>query len=773
MKTKKSLISVVAAFVILTFVLIACVNILPSFDIVFAKNQNEIACGEEMNILFEATGLDPDEYQFVAAYDAAFGKVLRFQQYFDGKQIYGAQITVSVDDKNNILSTSGKYAIAPAFEKTISCEQAKNIAFENCGVKDLCCEEVYFYDGKQTSPAYRIAAEDMNEVYFVDAKSGDVLYRDAQSFVTKQNTDAFENTVDINVEYDEDSQTFLMHDEERHIYAVNMNGKYMNERNLSYQQYLKDVYSSNTGEDFDPLAVTIFKGFEKAYDFYTDPNNIGAARYGVNDKNNDGDDQNDYKLFLLVNYGIGYLNADFSVLTNGETQQKLDYAFVRIGNGTNRKGELYMQGRALDILAHEYQHGVTAFTAGFNYAGEAGALDEAFSDIFGSLVEGNDPTDLNSAFWTIGENGVYDPNDEGLVLRSLKGGTPGQAYSVDEKDQNNEVHANSTIISHIQYELSALAPTFFTRQEIGKLWYSTLLKLTPMSNFEDFAQAFVASAAELNYSEDIQDNVIEALAAVGLMDSNHHIVTFVGFDNKVVTKKVVEDGGSVAFPSVPKYMENEYFSCEFEAWVDAENGETYNIVLENVKKNMTLTAKYKTYIYAIFLDEDGEELARVKYDQNSTVSPIAYTPKNRAKFNFLGWHVKDDEEHPNDVVDFELSKFAYTTYFTPVLTIKQVNITFYSEDDVVSRAVANFGDLVKLPQLKRDGYKLEGWYFDKDLQMKAEEFSATSDLSLYAKWVEDESYEETKTIIIVACSLAALAIVFVPIIIVVTKRKKR
>ena len=41
----------------------------------------------------------------------------------------------------------------------------------------------------------------------------------------------------------------------------------------------------------------------------------------------------------------------------------------------------------IDVAGHEMTHGVTAATANLTYSGESGGLNEATSDIFGTLVE--------------------------------------------------------------------------------------------------------------------------------------------------------------------------------------------------------------------------------------------------------------------------------------------------------------------------------------------------------------------------------------------------
>jgi Zn-dependent metalloprotease len=42
---------------------------------------------------------------------------------------------------------------------------------------------------------------------------------------------------------------------------------------------------------------------------------------------------------------------------------------------------------SLDVIAHELTHGVTEFTAGFEYHNQSGALNESMSDVMGCLVK--------------------------------------------------------------------------------------------------------------------------------------------------------------------------------------------------------------------------------------------------------------------------------------------------------------------------------------------------------------------------------------------------
>ena len=81
---------------------------------------------------------------------------------------------------------------------------------------------------------------------------------------------------------------------------------------------------------------------------------------------------------------------------------------------------------ALDVIGHELTHGVTQFTSNLNYMGQSGALNESFSDVFGSQVKqrllGQRAA---TADWIIGQ-GLFTSNVKGIGIRSMK--APGTAY---------------------------------------------------------------------------------------------------------------------------------------------------------------------------------------------------------------------------------------------------------------------------------------------------------------------------------------------------------
>ena len=100
---------------------------------------------------------------------------------------------------------------------------------------------------------------------------------------------------------------------------------------------------------------------------------------------------------------------------------------MNLGDGD---GVSFRSFASLDIVGHEWQHGVTQFTAGLVYRNEPGAINESFSDIMGAMTErywrgesGNQfTTNCNLAgnclTWKLGDES-YTPATAGDALRYM------------------------------------------------------------------------------------------------------------------------------------------------------------------------------------------------------------------------------------------------------------------------------------------------------------------------------------------------------------------
>jgi len=178
-------------------------------------------------------------------------------------------------------------------------------------------------------------------------------------------------------------------------------------------------------------------------------------------------------------------------------------------------GQMFRRGgftECLDVMAHELTHGVTQFTAGLRYRAQSGALNESFSDVFGSLVRQRSlGQSADQADWLIGE-GIMGPELPGEALRSLK--APGTAFKYDNqpadmahyvnlpddgdpRHDNGGVHVNSGIPNHAFY-LAAIGIGGNAWEKAGAIWYTTLTtRLNENSDFQAAADATVAVSGSL------------------------------------------------------------------------------------------------------------------------------------------------------------------------------------------------------------------------------------------------------------------------------------
>ena len=217
----------------------------------------------------------------------------------------------------------------------------------------------------------------------------------------------------------------------------------------------------------------------------------GATRdYFQNELNRNSIDNQGMNLILNVHVGVDFMNAFW------------DGDEMAFGDGD---GAIFVSfAKSLDVVAHELTHGVTQFTANLDYYGQSGALNEHFSDVFGSVITQDSlGQDAHSADWLVG-NEIMGPTLYGEALRSMS--SPGTAYDnpLMGKDpqpdhmndyyagpaDNQGVHINSGIMNKVFY----LVATDIGTPVAGKVWYHALQNLWPTASFNDAVDVLVESA---------------------------------------------------------------------------------------------------------------------------------------------------------------------------------------------------------------------------------------------------------------------------------------
>ncbi len=210
-------------------------------------------------------------------------------------------------------------------------------------------------------------------------------------------------------------------------------------------------------------------------------------------------DNSGMDLVLNVHYGEDYMNAfwDGDEMTFGDGDGEVFISFTK----------------SLDVVAHELSHGVTQYTADLEYFSQSGALNEHFSDVFGSAITQYVlKQDAGQADWLVG-NEIMGPTLYGESLRSMQ--APGMAYDNNllgkdpqpahmndyyaGNDDNQGVHINSGIPNRAFYLVSMEIGT----DKAALIWYDTLQKLWATAKFNDAVEVIVESARMLTKQKQV------------------------------------------------------------------------------------------------------------------------------------------------------------------------------------------------------------------------------------------------------------------------------
>jgi Zn-dependent metalloprotease len=114
---------------------------------------------------------------------------------------------------------------------------------------------------------------------------------------------------------------------------------------------------NNKNSQYNEASTDCHFGAEMTFDYFYD--SLGRDSY----------DNQGSPLLQYVHFDVNWFNAQWTG------------SYSRYGDGNGAPLT------SVDVVSHEITHGITQETAGLIYAGESGALNESFSDIFGTVVE--------------------------------------------------------------------------------------------------------------------------------------------------------------------------------------------------------------------------------------------------------------------------------------------------------------------------------------------------------------------------------------------------
>lgn len=501
-------------------------------------------------------------------------KTYRYQQHYMGVPVMGA--VMLLHEKNGVVTYANGmivsdfsrpfvalYAADEAVNQAILATGASSYAWENESLEqDLKVTKkdekatyyptpkLIFYDKELSSDAanYRLAYEVsvfalqplQTVVYYIDATTGDcinVVKKNQNIEVEVQAKTRYNGTQTITVDSVAPTQ-FILRENSRG------EGDGIYTRDLHHTGSLLvvdasaavDVVEPDNFFDLDSVANNAHFGAEKTYDFYYEKFNRNSL------------DDNGMRLMSYVHLGTDVENACW---TDGG---------MYYGDGVNGRPFTF-----LSVCGHEITHGLTENTANLVYQYESGALNEAFSDIFGSMIAfyGSDTLkwtigdELGEAFRDMSNPNVYQNPD-----------TYQGTYWVTDDSDNGGVHYNSGVANYWFYLLCQGGEgtndhgTNYHVNGIGTdkatniAYYTLTENLTETSDYQDTYELSLLVAADL-YGECSPEvyEVAEAWRAVG--------VGYRYSDTIVYAEQILAPATGCALSNAePVALEISYNSCD-------------------------------------------------------------------------------------------------------------------------------------------------------------------------------------------------------------------
>ena len=459
----------------------------------------------------------------------------RLSQVFRGVTVVGADLKVHFDNEGLPYEVSGRFIPGITLDPKPSINANQAIA---SAVADFVNKRgfpqaktieqpqlVIYAMSHPPQLAYQLAISDSPTHtfrYWVDAKTGTVI--DAINQVcsilppsSKGKAATIKGTIlageggrVLSLGGWSENQVYYMYDPASYNYVFNNDGAETDPPSFSTANSAYPdggTYAYRTSTDWgtsDPNEVSVAANIAYTMSYYKTVHN----RNSVDDAGT--------VVPTICHFGQNFVNAFWSGGSPG---------YMAFGDGDGSTATCLA---TLDVCGHEVTHGVTQYTAGLIYKDESGALNESFSDIFGTNVEFNFQADNRSGYpnkkpgtadWLCGE----DCWVSSTALRDLRNpansatvGSGGEqpskykgTYWYTGTRDNGGVHQNSGVQNFFYYLLSeggsgtndgiSYRVTGITITNARRVAYRALtIYCSKSTDYKAVRNAWVSAAQDLN-----------------------------------------------------------------------------------------------------------------------------------------------------------------------------------------------------------------------------------------------------------------------------------
>ena len=507
------------------------------------------------------------------------------QQVYKGTVVYGKQLIVTTDLRGTILALSGDYdPLAGIMNETVAltAEEAYALAVKDHPYTEETPELVVFtLENGVNEYAWMFTGDDQ---VFVSAVDGRILLSYTNNIADMvpaigRSEEREDGTADtFNTCYDDSdpaNPTYYFVDSVRWVYYHDLKGKSsegLTKAQLRDVPYLED--HDNIWQGISPeKAIRLYKNLETVYDYYLKnvyinsyDNRGGIIRAYIND----GRDR-----------GNNAFNSGTIVYDDARSMTNLLF-----GGTANYQDHL-------DVVTHEFTHALQdSLIESLVYADETGALMEAYSDIAGELAEtyyykNNDITEDDDKVADWNHNNRYLVNP-GRTPRGQKANYP-DTYG--GPGSMTEVHHDSTIVSHVGYEIYWNA--LYDCQKMSELLYRAWRYLPGTADFVQYRMAVTAAARDMGLEQAQIDKIKDAFAQANINGINYVQVVKGKSSSMGMIDLYVQDDSDVGYTytAIPGV-----FIKIYECNSDYEKGELVAEAITNGDGRITMKGPAGTYI---------------------------------------------------------------------------------------------------------------------------------------------------------------------------------
>ena len=358
----------------------------------------------------------------------------RYQQFFNGAKVFGAQLSVYKDSTGNSFAVVGAHYpnLVAANAVKLNAGQAKSAAAKQPEAVGQLFSELMI-DPSNGRYFYNVESQafDSRWFFWVDAESGELL-NSYNGLTDGSGTGVLGDTKDLTGLTTFSGGVYQM---------VSSDGR-QKTYDAKNRNSLPGTLATDSDDNWNLLGST------------------SPAQQAMVDAQFYARVTDDY---YLANHSFNWLaHYPQGMISSVHLQRNYNNAYW---NGTQMAygdgdGTTFINFSGdLDVVGHVLSHGVSEATSNLIYQNESGALNESFSDIMGTSIEYHYYGPNYSGLWTLGEDIGPDGSPYADGLRNLADptvfGDPSHyADRYTGTSDNGGVHTNSSISNHWFYLLA-------------------------------------------------------------------------------------------------------------------------------------------------------------------------------------------------------------------------------------------------------------------------------------------------------------------------------